>query len=206
MSDPAAQRTVEFESFDGPPLVGDLATPTIVRAGAVICHPHPQYGGNRFNNVVAALYEALPGVGVATLRFDFRAEFSDGVGEWMDALGAVEEIDATVGDLPIFMLGYSFGAWIAARVTDERVTASVLIAPPLAVMEPLAAPTVPTLVLTPEHDQFSPPSASAPIIAEWASESESPIDHLTIAMADHSLVGHAAAVATRSVTWLTGRL
>ena len=54
----------------------------------------------------------------------------------------------------------------------------------------VAAPTVPTLVLTPAHDQFSPPTVSAPIVAGWAATSDAPIEHRTIEMADHSLVGH----------------
>jgi hypothetical protein len=48
MSEPPAitRHTLEFPSLDGHHLVGDLAVPSSVIAAAVVCHPHPQYGGN----------------------------------------------------------------------------------------------------------------------------------------------------------------
>ena len=183
-----------------------MAVPATVRAGAVVCHPHPQYGGDRFDNVVAALYGSWPALGIATLRFDFRPEFSDGIGERLDASAALDELEGRVGKVPVVMAGYSFGAWVAAGLTDDRITAIVLVAPPLAVMPPVPGPSVPTLVLTPEHDQFSPPAGSAPIIAEWNAQSTTPIDHQVVSMADHFLVGHTAAIATRTTTWLADHL
>ncbi len=203
MSGESSIRTVEFRSADDIALIGDLAVPTGARAGAVVCHPHPSYGGDRFNHVVTALYEALPSAGIAALRFDFRAEFGDGVGERLDAIGALDELEAVVGDLPLAMVGYSFGAWIVASLTDERIRASVLVAPPLAMMPAVPTPRRPTLVMTPLHDQFSPPTANEPIVASWIAESASPIEHEVIAMADHSLLGRTGVVATRATTWLT---
>jgi alpha/beta superfamily hydrolase len=200
------RRTVEFPSADGIALVGDLAVPGDVRGGAVVCHPHPGYGGDRFNHVVTSLYEALPGAAITALRFDFRAAFGDGVGEQQDALGALDELTATVGDLPLTMVGYSFGAWIVASLTDERIAASVLVAPPLAVMPPVPVPRRPTLVLTPEHDQLSPPAANEPITASWTAAGDTIVEHHVIAMADHSLVGRTAAVASRTTTWLADHL
>ncbi len=135
---------------------------------AIICHPHPQYGGNRFNNVVTALFDALPPAGIAALRFDFRTEFSDGVGERLDAIAAIDEVAAAVPDVPIVALGYSFGAMIALGLDDARVAALGLVAPPLSMAPDVSAPAVPTLVLVAAHDQFSPPTASVPIVDAWA--------------------------------------
>ncbi len=170
---------------------------------AIICHPHPQYGGTRFNNVVTALFAALPPAGIAALRFDFREEFSGGAGERLDALAAIDDVAAAVPGVPIVALGYSFGAMIALGLDDERVTALGLVAPPLAMAPDVAAPTVPTLVLIPAHDQFSPPSVSAPIVARWAASTSAPIKHRTIEMADHSLVGHTGTVADQVTAWLS---
>jgi alpha/beta superfamily hydrolase len=199
-------RTFEFDSLDGPRLVGDLAMPAIVHGATVVCHPHPHYGGTRFDTVVSALYTALPAAGIATLRFDFRSQFSDGVGERLDALAALDELAAAVPAVAIAIVGYSFGAWVALGLDDARVGALVAVAPPLSAMaEPLAPPSVPTLVLTPAHDQFSPPTVVAPTIDDWRSRSGAPIDFEVIEMADHFLAGRTAAVAERVASWLSGR-
>ncbi len=202
MSGSAAIDHRQFTASDGAALVGDLALPAAPRLAAIICHPHPQYGGNRFNNVVTALFDALPCAGIAALRFDFRTEFSGGPGERLDAIAAIEEMTAEVPGVGVAALGYSFGAMIALGLDDERVTALGLIAPPLAITPDVAAPVVPTLVLTPAHDQFSPPTVSAPIVAGWAAISDAPIEHETIETADHSLAGRTAAVADRVTGWL----
>jgi len=196
------RRTAEFFASDGTRLVGDLAVPATPRAAAIVCHPHPRYGGNRFNNVVTAVFDALASAGVAALRFDFRPEFSEGVGERLDALAALDLIGAEVPDVPLVAVGYSFGALVALGLDDARVSALVLIAPPLAMTPDVPAPTVPMLLLTPAHDQFSPPSASIPIAATWTA---APVDHRTIEMADHSLVGHTATVADATAAWISRR-
>ena len=201
-----AHRTFEFDSLDGPRLVGDLAIPPTPRGGAIVCHPHPQYGGTRFDSVVSALYQALPSAGFATLRFDFRSEFSGGVGERLDAHAAINELSAAIPDGPLALVGYSFGAWIALGVSNDRIGAVVAVAPPLAVMSAPPIPSVPTLVLTPAHDQFSPPTATEPIITEWRTRGAARVDFEVIDMADHFLAGHTAAVAERAATWLDAHL
>jgi alpha/beta superfamily hydrolase len=201
----ALQRTFEFESLDGPRLVGDICVPESARAGAVICHPHPQYGGTRHDRVVAALYDALPAADIAALRFDFRSEFSNGVGERLDALAAFEQLAAAAPKVPLALLGYSFGAWIALGIDDARISALVAIAPPLAVMSDVPAPSSPTLVLTPAHDQFSPPNSTEPIVDGWRPQSTAPIDFEVVDMADHFLAGRTGVVADRVVSWLSGR-
>ena len=196
-SSPTTRRTVHFEASDGVELVGDIAVPDAPTSAAIVCHPHPQYGGNRFNNVVTALFDALPDAGVAALRFDFRAEFSGGPGERLDGVAALDVLAAEVPGVPLVALGYSFGALIALRLDDDRVTALGLVAPPLAMVPDIDAPHVRTLVLTPAHDQFSPPAATEPIVAGWAS-----CEHRVIEMADHSLVGHTRNVAELVTAWI----
>jgi alpha/beta superfamily hydrolase len=198
-------RTFEFGAFDGPRLVADLAVPAAVRGAAVICHPHPQYGGTRFDAVVSAVFDALPAAGIAALRFDFRADFGDGVGERLDALAALDELAAATDGAPLALVGYSFGAWVVLGLDDERVNALIAVAPPLSAMPVRSAPTVQTLVLTPAHDQFSAPNAVEPIIDDWRSHSEAPIDFEVVEMADHFLAGRTTAVADRTTSWLSDR-
>ncbi len=199
MSTSVSPRVVHFAASDGIGLVGDLAVPSDPVGAAIICHPHPQYGGNRFNNVVTALFDALPAAGIAALRFDFRSPFTGGTGEHLDALGALDALAVEVPGAGLAAIGYSFGAMVAHGLRDERVSSLVLIAAPLAMAPDVLAPTVPTLVLTPAHDQFSPPELTEPIVAGWTAAR---VDRRTIEMADHSLVGHTAAIADAVTSWL----
>lgn len=193
--------TVQLTTSDGHVLAADLALPP---AGAhpigavVLCHPHPQYGGNRFNTVVSAVYAALPPAGYATLRFDFRHEFAEGIGERLDVVAALDRLDAVdeVSGVARVVVGYSFGAAVALGTDDHRIAAVAAVAPPLAVA-PVAAPRVPALVLVPRHDQFSPPSLIEPIVATWPHASLQVIE-----AADHFLAGHTRDVADRVLAWL----
>jgi uncharacterized protein len=90
--------------------------------GVVICHPHPLYGGNMQNNVVAAVEEGFARIGFTTLRFNFRGvggsggDYAEGEGEVRDALAAADHLRRMLGgEAPIVLAGYSFGAWIAAK-------------------------------------------------------------------------------------------
>ena len=182
--------SVQLTTSDGHVLPADLAVPPPDRdpvGAAVLCHPHPQYGGNRFNAVVAALYEALPSAGYAALRFDFRRQFADGVGERLDVVAAIDHLDAVreVTGVPRFV-----------GTDDDRIGKIIAVAPPLAVA-PVGAPRVPVLVLSPRHDQFSPPSLTEPIVATWPTA-----DLEVIESADHFLAGHTRDVAERVVAWL----
>ena len=189
---------MHFTASDGVDLVGDIAVPDAPAAAAIVCHPHPQYGGDRYNNVVTALFDALSEAGVAAFRFDFRAEFAGGRGERLDAIAALDVLATELPGIPLVALGYSFGALVALTLADDRVTALGLVAPPLVMMHDVDAPRVRTLVLTPAHDQFSSPAVTEPIVAGWGPIAE----HRTIESADHSLVGRTATVADQIVRWL----
>lgn len=166
--------------------------------GVVVCHPHPAYGGNRFNNVVEALFTALPAAGSAALRFDFRSGGGDGTAERLDVIAALDALAERV-EAPLALAGYSFGAAVALSTDDDRITAVAAVAPPLSMMS-VSAPSVPTLVLTPQHDQFCQPDAARAIVDDWH---DCTFD--TIESADHFLMGHTAEVAERVTAWLTSR-
>lgn len=122
-------------------LEGELSLPALpTTAAAVICHPHPQYGGNMYNNVVAALELALEQLGWATLRFNFRGVgdsqgvYANGVGESEDALAAVTFLAERAGVAQVALAGYSFGAMVAIQTAarDARIERLIAVAPPLA--------------------------------------------------------------------------
>lgn len=106
----------------------------------VVCHPHPQYGGDMNNNVVLALVRGMVAAGHAAVRFNFRGVggssggYDGGAGEADDLRAIVTQVAerAAPGPVPVAVAGYSFGAWVAATVAaDQSVPALVLVAPPL---------------------------------------------------------------------------
>jgi alpha/beta superfamily hydrolase len=179
---------------DGVRLEAELALAEGARAGAVLCHPHPQFGGTMRSMVTSALFEALPGSGVTTLRFNFRGvEASEGSYDG----GNLERVDveAAIGALapslpagvPLVLVGWSFGADMALSVRAPRVNAWVGIAPPLRFVHDLAGledDTRPKLVLLAQHDEFRPAAEVEAVAARWANT-----DVHVIGGASHFFVG-----------------
>src|SRR5215472_2161372 len=110
-------------------LEGVIAKPSrsTVERGAVVCHPHPLYGGSMYNNVVEAALEAMWRLGWATLRFNFRGvgrsegEHGGGAGETDDAAAAVRFLagELAIGPQKILLAGYSFGAMAALNAASK---------------------------------------------------------------------------------------
>ncbi len=133
--------SVHFLSSDGLWLQGRYQ-PGPGRSGAVICHPHPEYGGSMDDAVVRTVEAAFRGHTYATLAFNFRGvggsegSFAQGVGERNDVLGAIAFLAKSLGGTPglLALAGHSFGAGVAAHVAaeDPRVGLYVGIAPPCA--------------------------------------------------------------------------
>jgi alpha/beta superfamily hydrolase len=121
-------------------LEGDLVTLPGASRAAVICHPHPQYGGDMDSNVVMAVGAALHACGCATLRFNFRGvgastgQHGGGVGELDDVRAAAQAVMRQTNLTRLTLAGYSFGALMALRAGAAMVEVDRLIAvaPPLA--------------------------------------------------------------------------
>jgi alpha/beta superfamily hydrolase len=173
--EPVDVRVVQFGSEDGTRLEGDLLVPADASGAAVVCHPHPLYGGSRQDAVVAALSRAFVGAGRAVLCFDFRgAGGSDGThdgggAERGDLRAALDAVAPGTG--PLTIAGYSFGADIALSVDHPGADRWVVVAPPLAVFgqEELVAPTAerPVTVIAAEHDQFNAPDQLRSKLETW---------------------------------------
>ena len=178
--------------------------PERVQGVAVVCHPHPQYGGNRHDRVVQALFDSLPDIGVAVLRFDFRTEFGGGELEVLDLAAAIDAITAETADTPhrtVFAAGYSFGAMMALAVDHPALGGRVMIAPPLGAFEVSAGRDLPGLVLSPEHDQFCPPDRARPIVTGWPDT-----EFVAVPSTDHFLAGATGFVTDRVGAWISAQL
>ena len=99
----------------------DVPGDAAVSGAAVICHPHPQHGGTMHNKVAHTLARSFVRSDFATLRFNFRGtegsegNFDDGVGEYDDALAALDWMRGRYPDVPLWLGGFSFGAAIVIR-------------------------------------------------------------------------------------------
>lgn len=134
---------------------------------ALVCHPHPLYGGTMHNKVVFQAARALHELGLPVLRFNFRgAGLSEGVhdkgqGEQDDVRAALSFLEQEFPGVPVVLAGFSFGAWVGLRVgcKDARVSALIGLGLPVnnADFSYLVSPdgcTKPRLFLQGTQDQF----------------------------------------------------
>jgi uncharacterized protein len=164
-------------------------------AAAILLHPHPALGGDRFNLVVDALYRGLPPAGISAARFDFRSA---------DPAEAAADVVAVLDQTlrrPVVLVGYSFGADVAATVTDGRLAGWFLIAPPLRLTDEqttaVGTDPRPKGLAVPEHDQFSPSAAVSAVVAGWRNATVG-----VVPGTDHFLSGGYADVVSRAIGWL----
>jgi len=173
-----ANQTIRSLFFEGP--AGRLEA--LLNAGAentthaaLVCHPHPLFGGTLHNKVVFHTMKALHSFGFPVLRFNFRGtglsqgEHDHGVGEVDDVLAALDWLDSEF-HLPLVFAGFSFGAAVGMRAAcgDARVQALIGAGTPVA---PVAADTEeprvyryefleecrkPKLLISGARDQFGP--------------------------------------------------
>lgn len=116
------------------------------RGAAVVAHPHPLYGGDMSNPVVAAIAEGLELAGIAPLRFNFRGCGQSDGAPTADATLADADLRAAFTALrerhagPYLAAGYSFGAAAALRVAarEPAIARLILVAPPVAMIDRVA--------------------------------------------------------------------
>ena len=132
----------------------------------VVCHPHPLYGGNMYNNVVHAVCEKLGDGNMAWLKFNFRGVGGSG-GAYAGGAGEIEDAKAAItfglGQPRIEgrsagLCGYSFGGMVAfsAAVEDERVGAVAGISPLVQPPDLLDHYEKPKLLVCGDQDEFIP--------------------------------------------------
>jgi uncharacterized protein len=128
---------VSFRSTDGLELEGELQAPPSPIGALVVCHAHPRMQGTMKSPLLFAIADDCVERGFSVLRFNFRGVGnsegvgSDGVDEVGDVAGALAISRAKYSDLPVGLVGWSFGGAVAARAAakDGNVAACALVAP-----------------------------------------------------------------------------
>ena len=133
---------------------------------ALVCHPHPLFGGTMHNKVVHRIARGLRGAGVVVLRFNFRGagrsegQHAHGIGEIEDARAALGWLRARYPDLPFALAGFSFGARVVARLACVIGGCRWMMAAGFPTgnggTEYLEACAVSKIFLQSTHDQFGP--------------------------------------------------
>jgi len=166
---------------------------------AVVCHPHPLYGGTLHNKVVFHAMKALNNLGMPVLRFNFRGaglshgEHDQGTGEIDDVCTALEWLDREF-HLPMVFAGFSFGAAIGLRAAapDTRVHVLISLGTPISPVDNrsydynfLVPCTKPKLFVSGSRDQFASPLKLQALVQSLAE----PKRLVIIEAADHFFEG-----------------
>jgi uncharacterized protein len=166
---------------------------------ALVCHPHPLYGGTLHNKVVFHTMKALNAFGYPVLRFNFRGaglsegEHDNGTGEIEDVRAALDWLHREF-QLPLILAGFSFGAAVGlqAACPDQRVKAVVGLGIPVIPADQrtydfafLKNCAKPKLFVSGRRDQFGPRSQLERLVESLAE----PKKLVLIEGADHFFEG-----------------
>jgi uncharacterized protein len=151
---------VELEAALWEPLGGPA------KGAALLCHPHPLYGGTMNNRVIYRAAKGAVAAGLSALRFNFRGigsstgSYGQGMGELKDAVALSGWLQQRHPNLPQACIGFSFGAWVGLRMAccEPRIKALVGLGLPLNSydFDFLIDNDKPTLYIIGTQDEFCP--------------------------------------------------
>ena len=139
---------------------------------AVVCHPHPLFGGTMDNKVVTTVARALQDTGIPTLRFNFRGvgasegAYDGGAGETADADAVASWGARRWPGRTLVIAGFSFGGYVALRLAQLRAPRQLItIAPAIQLFDrtSMDVPHCPWLVVQGDADDVVDPAA----VVEW---------------------------------------
>lgn len=143
-------------------------------AVAIVCHPHPQFGGTMTNKVVYSLAKAFNEAGAPAIRFNYRGVgastgvYDEGNGETADALAVLDWAAQRYPGAQLWLGGFSFGGAVAIRAAAQRnVARLVSVAPAIrrVAVDTGSLPQCPWLIVQGDRDDLVDPND----IQGWAS-------------------------------------
>jgi len=208
----AASAHSEKSTISGP--AGDLELLIDVPGGArrnyvaVVCHPHPLFGGTMHNKVAHILARACNDVGASAVRFNFRGVgasqgvHDDGRGEVDDVIAVLAWAEQRWPGVHIWLAGFSFGAAMALRTAlrDARVARLVTVAPALRWLQGLHddRPSCRWLIVQGDRDEL----VDASEVRRWAAQMRQPPELAEIEGAEHFFHGRLTDLRQIVATWL----
>src|SRR5579872_6211226 len=183
---------------------------------ALVCHPHPQFGGTMHNKVVFHAMKALNSFGFPVLRFNFRGtglshgEHDHGRGEIDDVRSALDWLDREF-QLPVIFAGFSFGAAVGlnAACADDRVKALIGLGTPVAPVDDRSYELVflrscdkPKLFVSGSRDQFGPRAE----LEQLVNSLQEPKKLVIIESGDHFFEGRLREMREAIESWIKERV
>ena len=175
---------------------------------AVVCHPHPLFGGTMHNKVVFQTAKVLHGHGLPVLRFNFRGTglsegvHDRGIGEREDIRAGLDYMAKEFLGVPILLAGFSFGSLVGLQVgcEDSRVRNLVGLGIPVDKYDMgfLRECTKPKLFVQGANDQFG----SRGNVESLFQTLPEPKEIVFVENADHFFTGHLGEMAAAIDAWL----
>lgn len=197
-------------SMDGPEPRPPLA--------AVVCHPHPLFGGTMHNKVVYQAAKTIHRFGLPVARFNFRGvgrsggAHDNGRGETGDVTAVIDFVASEYPDAPLLVAGFSFGSWVGLRAgcSDARVRELIGLGLPVgdASMRDfsyLANCAKPKLLVTGEFDRFGPPHTLRAVVEQLPAEAQHQTQVKVVRGGDHFFAGHLTELDAAIAEWLVAR-
>jgi alpha/beta superfamily hydrolase len=179
---------------------------------AVVCHPHPLFGGTMHNKVVFQAAKSIDAFGIPVLRFNFRgAGLSEGVhdraiGEQGDVQTALQFLTAGFPAVPLLVAGFSFGSVVGLRVGCQTPEVTDLIALGLPVnntdVSYLCECPKPKLFVHGSNDEHGALRKVQELVPTLPGENRL----IIVQDVDHFFAGKLGEVDQAITAWLTGRL
>jgi len=185
-------------------LDGPSGEPTAL---AVICHPHPQFGGTMSNKVVHMLAKSFTELGAVAVRFNYRGvgasegKYDEGNGETLDALAVVEWAQRRYPSLPLWLGGFSFGGGVAIRVAAQVLPQRLVTVAPgirLVTVDISGLPRSAWLIVQGDNDDL----VNAVDIQQWAATLQPPPELVVAHGVDHFFHGRLTELRDIVVRWV----
>jgi len=185
---------------------------------AVVCHPHPLFGGTMHNKVVYQTAKTIHRFGLPVARFNFRGvglsegKHDNGAGEKDDALTVLDFLAEEFHGAPLLVAGFSFGSWVGLRAgcEDARVAELIGLGLPVGNLESrsfsyLDRCAKPKFLVSGEFDRFGPPKTLRAMVEQFPPQVRENTKVAIVPGGDHFFAGHLPDLDRAITEWLLGR-
>jgi alpha/beta superfamily hydrolase len=185
---------------------------------AVVCHPHPLFGGTMHNKVVYQAAKTIHRFGLPVLRFNFRGvglsegTHDNGIGEKDDVLAVIDFLAEEFPGAPLLVAGFSFGSWVGLRAGcgDARVAELIGLGLPVGDLESrsfsyLESCDKPKLLVSGEFDRFGPPTKLCAMVGQFPLRGRENTRVSIVSGGDHFFAGHLPELDRAIAAWLLER-
>jgi alpha/beta superfamily hydrolase len=186
---------------------------------AVVCHPHPLFGGTMHNKVVYQTAKTIHRFGLPVVRFNFRGvglsegTHDKGAGEVGDVQAALDFLAQEYPGVALLVAGFSFGSWVGLRAGcgDARVTELIGLGLPVGDLDGrsfsyLESCEKPKLLVSGEFDRFGPPRVLRAMVERFPAGVRENTKVEIVPGGDHFFAGHLAKLDGVIADWMAERL